>query len=46
MKIHSTCLFMSVAMLEEENVDVNERLNQAVRQQFARTLSDVTMNFQ
>ena len=37
---------MSVAMLEEENVDVNVRLNQVMRQQFARTLSDVTMNFQ
>ena len=39
-------LSMSITMLEEETVDVNVRLNQAVRQQFARTLSDVTMKFQ
>ena len=37
---------MSTAMLEEEMVDINLRLNQAVRQQFARTLSDITMKFQ
>ena len=37
---------MSTAMLEEEIVNVNLRLNHAVRQQFARTLSDVTMKFQ
>ena len=37
---------MSIAMLEEEIVDVNVKLNQALRQQFARTLSDVTMNLQ
>ena len=37
---------MSTAMLEEEIVDINFRLNQAVRQQFARTLSDITINFQ
>ena len=39
-------LSMSITMLEEEIVDVNVRLNQAVRQQFARTLSDVTINLQ
>ena len=37
-------LSMSITMLEEETVDVNVRLIQAVRQQFARTLSDVTIN--
>ena len=37
---------MSTAMLEEEIVDINVKLNLAVRQQFARTLSDVTMKFQ
>ena len=37
---------MSIAMLEEEIVDVNVILNHDVRQQFARTLSDVTMKFQ
>ena len=37
---------MSTAMVEKEIVDINLRLNQAVRQQFARTLSDVTMKFQ
>ena len=33
-------LSMSTAVLEEETIDVNVRLNHAVRQQFARTLSD------
>ena len=37
---------MSIAMLEEKIIDINLRLNQAVRQQFATTLSDVTMKFQ
>ena len=37
---------MSIAMLKEEIVDVNVRLNQAMRQQFARTLSDIPMKFQ
>ena len=37
---------MSIAMLEKEIVDINVILNQAVRQQFARTLSDITMKFQ
>ena len=37
---------MSITMLEEEIVDINVRLNQAVRQEFARTLSDVTINLQ
>ena len=32
-------LSMSITMLEE-TVDINVRLSQAVRQQFARTLSD------
>ena len=34
-------LSMSITLLEEEIVDVNVRLNQAVRQQFARILSDI-----
>ena len=38
-------LSMSIAMLEEEIVDVNVTLNQAVRQQFVRTLSDITSKF-
>ena len=37
---------MPTAMLEEQIVDITLRLNQAVRQQFARTLSDVTKKFQ
>ena len=36
---------MSIVTMEEVIVDVNVRLNQVVRQQFARTLSDVTMSF-
>ena len=39
-------LSMSITMFKEEIVDVKVRLNQAVRQQFARTLSDVTINLQ
>ena len=39
-------LSMSITMLEEEIFDVNVRLIQAVRQQFARVLSDVTINLQ
>ena len=39
-------LSMSTAMLEEEIVDINLRLNQAARKQFARTLLDVIMKFQ
>ena len=39
-------LSMSIAMLEEENliVEVNVRLNYALRQQFPSTLSDITMS--
>ena len=39
-------LSTSITILEEEIVDVNVRLNQTVRQQFARTLSDITINLQ
>ena len=37
---------MSTATMEEEIVDVNMRLNQAVRQQFSRTSSGIALNFQ
>ena len=38
-------LSMSIVVLEKEIVNINMRLNQAVRQQLARTLSDVTIKF-
>ena len=37
---------MSIATMEEEIVDVNMRLDQAVRQWFPRTSSSVALNFQ
>ena len=37
---------MSTATMEEETVEVNVRLNQAVRQQIFRTSSDIALNFQ
>ena len=39
-------LNMSVATTNEEIVDVNVRLNQAVTQQFSRTSSGKALNFQ
>ena len=39
-------LSMSIATMEEEIVEANVRLNQAVRQQFSRTSSGIALNFQ
>ena len=38
-------LSMSIATMEEEIVDVNVRLNPAIRQQFSRTSSGIALNF-
>ena len=37
---------MSIATMEEEIVDVNLRLNQAVTQQFSKISSGIVSNFQ
>ena len=39
-------LSVSIAKMEEEILDVNVRLNQAVRQRLSRTSSDMALNFQ
>ena len=42
---YTTAVYM-YAKMEEEIVDVNVRLNQAVRQQFSKTSSGIALNFQ
>ena len=44
--VNTPQLSMSIATMEGEIVDVNVRLNQDVRQQFSRTSSGITSNFQ
>ena len=44
--VNTLQLSMSIAIVEGEIVEVNVRLNQVVRQQFSRTSSGITLNFQ
>ena len=42
---YTTAVYVN-AKMEEEIVDINVRLNQAIRQRFSKTSSGIALNFQ